>query len=171
MKRVLTELKPTSQADLVALNALYRPGPMQHIETYVRRKHGKEKITYLHRDLQPILAETYGVLVYQEQIMQIVHRFASFTMGEADILRRSISAKDRQMMDEQKGAFLSGCLQNGYSKQLAEQLFQWIVQFADYGFNKSHSVAYSKIAYELAYLKANYPKHFFSQLLNAVITD
>lgn len=171
MKRVLQQLKPTAQNDLIALNALYRPGPMEHIPTYIRRKHRLEKVTYLHPDLKPILEETYGVLVYQEQIMQIAHRFAGLSLGEADLLRRAISKKNMETMDKLKDTFINGCVRNNYPQKVAEQLFQWIVQFANYGFNKSHSVAYSKIAYQLAYLKANYPHHFFTQLLSSVIHD
>lgn len=171
MRQMLMKVKPSSLDDLIALNALYRPGPMEHISTYTKRKHGIEKVTYLHRDLEPILQETYGVLIYQEQIMQIVHRFASFSLGEADLLRRAISAKSKTEMEAQRERFIKGCLQNGYSKQVAEELFRWIVTFANYGFNKSHSVAYSKIAYILAYLKVNYPTYFFAQLLSSSIGE
>lgn len=171
MKRMLQKVCPSSLDDLVALNALYRPGPMQQIDTYTRRKHNQEPITYLHPHLEPILKETYGVLVYQEQIMQIVHQFASFSLGEADLLRRAISAKSRTEIQAQRERFIEGCLQNGYEEKVASQLFEWIVTFADYGFNKSHSVAYSKIAYTLAYLKANYPAHFFAQLLTTSVSE
>lgn len=171
MKRVLTELQPTSLADIIALNALYRPGPMEHIPTYIQRKHRLEPVRYLHTDLEPILKSTYGVLIYQEQIMQIAHSFAGLSMGQADILRRAMSKKDWRAMEEQKAAFIAGCIENGYDERLAEELFRWIEMFANYGFNKSHSVAYSKIAFQLAYLKANYPTYFFAQLLNSVIGD
>lgn len=171
MKNVLTSLKPTTIDDIVAINALYRPGPMDHISTYVRRKHGKEPVTYIHPDLEPILKPTYGVLVYQEQIMQIVHEFAGLSLGAADVLRRAISKKNRQLIEEQKVAFINGCLQQGYTNQIAEKLFSWIVQFADYGFNKSHSVAYSKISYYLSYLKVYYPTYFFAHLLSSVVNE
>lgn len=167
MKQMLMKVKPTEFNELAALNALYRPGPMKYIDTYAKRKHGQEKVTYVHEDLQPILEETYGVLVYQEQIMQIVHKFASFSLGEADLLRRAISKKSRAGIEAQKERFIKGCLQNGYSQNVAEQLFEWIVTFANYGFNKSHSVAYSKVAYSLAYLKAHYPAYFFASLLSS----
>lgn len=169
MKQMLMKVKPSSLDDLIALNALYRPGPMEHIDTYTKRKYGRERVTYLHGDLEPILEETYGVLIYQEQIMQIVHKFASFSLGEADLLRRAISEKSRSGMEKQQRRFIEGCLRNGYSEQVAQELFRWIVTFANYGFNKSHSVAYSKVAYTLAYLKANYPAYFFSQLLSSSI--
>ena len=171
MKNVLTSLRPTSLDDIIAVNALYRPGPMEHISTYIRRKHGKEPVSYLHPDLKPILHSTYGVLIYQEQIMQIAHRFAGLSLGEADILRRAISKKNRQLIDEQKQNFIHGCVQQGYEEPIAEKLFLWIVKFANYGFNKSHSVAYSKIAYQLSYLKAHYPTHFFAHLLSSVLND
>ena len=171
MKRVLKDLKPTSLEDIVALNALYRPGPMENIPTYIDRKHGRKSVTYLHPDLEPILNKTHGVLIYQEQIMQIAHQFAGLSLGEADILRRAISKKNRKLIEEQKEAFIRGCLHKGYRENIAVEIFSWIVKFADYGFNKSHSVAYSKIAYQLSYLKANYPTYFFAHLLSTVLND
>lgn len=171
MKRVLTNLKPTTLEDIVALNALYRPGPMENIPTYIDRKHGRKTITYLHPDLEPILHKTYGVLIYQEQIMQVAHQFAGLSLGQADILRRAISKKDRNLIEEQKETFIDGCMKKGYQKSIAEEIFSWIVKFANYGFNKSHSVAYSKIAYQLSYLKANYPTYFFAHLLGTVSND
>lgn len=171
MKRVLKQLKPTSLDDIIALNALYRPGPMEAIPTYIARKHGREKIAYLHPDLEPILNNTYGVLLYQEQIMQVAHQFAGLSLGEADILRRAISKKNRQLIEQQKETFVQGCIKKGYSLQIAEEVFSWVLKFANYGFNKSHSVAYSKIAYQLSYLKANYPTFFFAHLLGTVSND
>lgn len=168
MKEVLMKLKPTSFEDIVAVNALYRPGPMEYIPTYIARKHHKEKITYPHPDLATILADTYGVLVYQEQIMQIAHKIAGFTLGQADILRRAVSKKQETVMEKQKEAFIQGCLTNGYNQNVAEEIFAWIVKFSNYGFNRSHAVAYSMIAYQLAYLKAHYPVSFFSELLSSV---
>lgn len=171
MKRVLMQLKPTSLDDIIALNALYRPGPMEAIPTYIARKHGREKVTYLHPDLEPILNKTYGVLLYQEQIMQVAHHFAGLSLGEADILRRAVSKKNRQLIEEQKERFIKGCINKDYGIQIAEEVFSWILKFANYGFNKSHSVAYSKIAYQLSYLKANYPTFFFANLLGTVSND
>src|SRR5699024_4767088 len=150
MTRVLTTLQPTEFEDLVAVNALYRPGPMEYISTFIARKNGTEKITYPHADVAPILEQTYGVLVYQEQIIQLANKIAGLTYGEADILRRAISKKDQHLMDEMKQAFFNGCINHGYSEEVAIQLFDWIVKFSNYGFNKSHSVAYSMIAYQLA---------------------
>ena len=171
MKRVLTELKPTSLEDIIALNALYRPGPMENIPTYIERKYGRQKITYLHPDLEPILKNTYGVLVYQEQIMQVAHQFAGLSLGEADILRRAVSKKNRALIERLKESFIRGCMKKGYDERVAEEVFSWILKFANYGFNKSHSVAYSKIAYQLSYLKANYPTYFFAHLLGTVSND
>lgn len=168
MKRVLKELKPTSFEDIVAVNALYRPGPMDFIPTYIRRKHQLEPVTYPHDDLKPILEKTYGVLVYQEQIIQIAHRIAGFSFGEADILRRAVSKKDESIMEEQREAFLQGCIENGYSRDVATEIFSWIVRFSNYGFPRSHAVAYSKISYQLSYLKANYPAQFFAEVLSTV---
>lgn len=167
MKEVLTRLKPTSFEDIVAVNALYRPGPMDYIPVYIERKHKREKVIYPHPDLAPILEKTFGVLVYQEQIMQIAHRIAGFSLGNADILRRAVSKKRIQLMDKQKESFINGCLENGYDQEVAEEIFSWIVKFSEYGFPRSHAVAYSKISYQLAYLKANYPANFFAELLSA----
>ncbi|KKE79053.1 DNA polymerase III subunit alpha [Bacilli bacterium] len=167
MKRVLTELKPDSFEDIVAVNALFRPGPMDFIPVYIARKEKREPIQYPHPDLEPILKPTYGVLVYQEQIMQIANKIAGFSLGEADILRRAVSKKKQQVMEEQKEAFIEGCIRNGYEKIVANEIFSWIVKFSNYGFPRSHAVAYSKISYYLSYLKAHYPANFFAELLNS----
>ncbi|MFD1362246.1 DNA polymerase III subunit alpha [Lentibacillus salinarum] len=167
MKQLLNRLKPTTFEDIVAVNALFRPGPMENIPVYIDRKHGREAVDYPHPDLEPILKKTYGVLIYQEQIMQIAHQIAGFSLGQADILRRAVSKKDQRVMDEQQAAFIEGCLANGYSERIAEEIFQWIVKFSNYGFNRSHAVAYSKIAYQLAYLKTHYPAAFFAELLSS----
>src|SRR5699024_6998001 len=171
MKNVLRELSPNEFADIVAVNALYRPGPMEYIPTYIKRKKGLEQITYPHPDLTDILKDTYGVLIYQEQIMQIAHKIAGFTLGEADILRRAVSKKKEALLAEQRDGFIQGCLTNGYTEQVAKEIFNWIVKFANYGFNKSHAVAYSKISYELAYLKAQYPLNFFAEIMNSILGD
>ncbi|MEN1968236.1 DNA polymerase III subunit alpha [Lentibacillus sp. N15] len=168
MKEVLTRLKPSSFEDIVAVNALYRPGPMEYIDVYIARKHHQEKVTYAHPDLESILQTTYGVLVYQEQIMQIAHKIAGFSLGEADILRRAVSKKQEHVMAKQQTAFIQGCLNNGYDETVAEEIFAWIVKFSNYGFNRSHAVAYSMVAYRLAYLKAHYPVSFFAELLSSV---
>ncbi|MFC7393667.1 DNA polymerase III subunit alpha [Scopulibacillus cellulosilyticus] len=169
MRDVLKQLGPTDFEDIVAVNALYRPGPMKFIKVYIDSKNGKRPITYPHEDLAPILKSTYGVIVYQEQIMQIAAKMAGFTLGEADILRRAVSKKKRNILEEQRQFFVEGCIKRGYSKAIAEDLYQLIVRFADYGFNRSHAVAYSMIAYRLAYLKAHYPVAFMTALLSSVI--
>src|SRR5690606_38056876 len=171
MRKVLMDLKPIVFEDIVAVNALYRPGPMDFIPTYIKRKHGKEPITYPHPNLQKILESTYGVSVYQEQIMQIAHEFAGLSLGEADLLRRAVSKKKKEIIDAEKEKFLAGCAKKGYDKQIGEEIYHWIVRFANYGFNKSHAVAYSMISYQLAYLKAHYPEHFFAALLSSVTYD
>ena len=171
MKETLKKLKPTHFLDIVAISALYRPGPMDQIETYIARKNKELAIDYLHPDLEPILKETYGILVYQEQIMQVAHRIAHFSLGEADLLRRAVSKKEHKLMNQMKEKFITGCVTNGYSHQVGEEIFSWIVKFANYGFNKSHSVAYSKITYLLSYLKANYPQAFFIELLSQAVNN
>ncbi|RKQ29900.1 DNA polymerase III subunit alpha [Oceanobacillus halophilus] len=167
MKQVLTQLKPDSFEDIVAVNALFRPGPMDFIPVYIARKEKREPVHYPHPDLKPILEQTYGVLVYQEQIMQIAHRIAGFTLGQADILRRAVSKKKQNVMVEQKEAFIKGCLHRGYDRSVAEEIFSWIVKFSNYGFPRSHAVAYSKISYQLGYIKAHYPANFFAELLSS----
>lgn len=169
MRNVLRSLKPNEFEDIVAVNALYRPGPMEQIPTFIESKHGKCQIQYLHPDLKPILENTYGVIVYQEQIMQIASRLAGFSLGEADLLRRAVSKKNREILDQERKHFVQGCLRNGYDETAAEQIYDLIVRFANYGFNRSHAVAYSMIGYQLAYLKANYPLEFMTALLSSAI--
>src|SRR5690625_4490863 len=131
MKRVLVQMKPSSLEDIIALNALYRPGPMEHIPTYIARKHGREEIHYIHPNLEPILAPTYGVLVYQEQIMQVANIVANYSLGEADILRRAISKKEKQTMEEQEEAFINGANNNGYEVQIVKEIFFLIFRFTN----------------------------------------
>ncbi|ENH96951.1 DNA polymerase III subunit alpha [Gracilibacillus halophilus YIM-C55.5] len=169
MKSVLQRLVPNHFEDIVAVNALYRPGPMDFIPTYIARKHGQESVTYIHPDLAEILEPTFGVLVYQEQIMQVANKMAGYHYGDADILRRAVSKKEKAAMERQRELFIAGCKRNGYSMDVAEELFDWIVRFSNYGFNRSHAVAYSVIAYQLAYVKANYPVSFFTEMLSLQI--
>ena len=168
IKNVLRKLGPESIEDIAAVNALYRPGPMEQIDLFVSRKKGLAAIDYLHPDLKSILEVTYGVMVYQEQVMQVASRMAGFSLGEADILRRAIGKKQKSAIDEERRHFIEGSLQKGYSEQTAEQVYDYIERFANYGFNRSHSVAYSFIAYQLAYMKAHFPEAFFAALLNSV---
>ncbi|WP_459499143.1 DNA polymerase III subunit alpha [Bacillus sp. C1] len=169
MRDVLRSLKPNEFEDIVAVNALYRPGPMEQIPTFIESKHGTRQIHYLHEDLKPILKSTYGVIIYQEQIMQIASQLAGFSLGEADLLRRAVSKKNREILEQERVHFVQGCLRNGYNKMSAEQIYDLIVRFANYGFNRSHAVAYSMIGYQLAYLKANYPLEFMTALLSSAI--
>ena len=169
MRRVLAKLKPTEFEDIVAVNALYRPGPMENIPIYIAGKHKERKVTFVHEDLKPILEKTYGVIVYQEQIMQIASKLAGFTLGEADILRRAVSKKKLETLEEQRERFVEGCISKGYEKAVGTAVYDLIVRFANYGFNRSHSVAYSVISYQLAFLKANYPSAFFTALLTSAI--
>ncbi|WP_018921717.1 DNA polymerase III subunit alpha [Salsuginibacillus kocurii] len=168
MQNVLKRLQPTEFEDLVAVNALYRPGPMEQIPVYIDGKHGKVKPSWPHPDLKPYLAHTYGVMVYQEQVMQIANVMGGFSFGEADLLRRAVSKKDQAAMEEMRERFLAGAEEKGYDDQAALQVYEWIVRFGNYGFNRSHAVAYSKIAYQLAYVKAHYPLIFYAALLTNV---
>ncbi|WP_274307715.1 DNA polymerase III subunit alpha [Solibacillus daqui] len=165
MKGALRDIKPTHFLDIVAVNALYRPGPMQFIPVYANRKHHLEPVSMPHPDLTSILQETYGVIIYQEQIMRIANVMAGFTIGQADILRRAVSKKKREALEEQRAAFVKGSLSKGYTEQVAHEVYELIVRFADYGFPKSHAVAYSIISYQMAYLKANFPVNFYAALL------
>ncbi|WHY84976.1 DNA polymerase III subunit alpha [Neobacillus novalis] len=169
IRKVLTRLKPSRFEDIVAVNALYRPGPMESIPLFIDRKHGRQAVEYPHPDLQPILENTYGVIVYQEQIMQIASVMAGFSLGEADLLRRAVGKKQKEVLDKERHHFVQGALKKGYNQSLANEIYDLIVRFANYGFNRSHAVAYSMIAYQLAFLKANYPTFFMAGLLTAAI--
>ncbi len=165
IKKAIEKLKPSSFNDVVALLALFRPGPMDQINLYAERKNYNKKIDYLVPELEPILKSTYGIIVYQEQIMQITQKVAGFSLAEADIFRRAISKKDVSKMTNLKDNFIKGCLNNGYNNTKAEALYDLIVKFANYGFNKSHSVSYAIITCQMAYLKYKYPYEFFISLL------
>ena len=162
MKEHLKNLKPTSIKDLSAMNALYRPGPMDFIPDFIDRKHGKKPIEYLHSSLEEILSETYGIIVYQEQVIQIANKIAGMTLAEADILRRAMGKKDLDEMQRQKSKFVDGAVRNEIPQKIAEEIFVVIDKFANYGFNKSHAVAYSVVAYQTAYLKANFTPEFLA---------
>ena len=168
IRKVLMKLKPTSFNDLVAVLALYRPGPMDNIDEFIARKHGKN-FEYLHPILEPILKETYGIIVYQEQIMQIARAFAGFSLGEADLLRRAVSKKNEEKLLALKNEFILRSIKKGFSKEVAQSIYDYILKFANYGFNKSHSVVYGVLAYQMAYLKAHYFNVFISKILNNVI--
>ncbi len=167
MRKVLTRLKPSRFEDIVAVNALYRPGPMENIPLFIDRKHGRKPIEYPHADLKGILENTYGVIVYQEQIMQIASTLSGFSLGEADLLRRAVSKKKKDVLDRERTHFIKGAAGKGYDQDTANRIYDLIVRFANYGFNRSHAVAYSFIAYQLAYLKAHYPLHFLAALMTS----
>ncbi|HHX58599.1 MAG TPA: DNA polymerase III subunit alpha [Candidatus Moranbacteria bacterium] len=167
MKRYLKLLKPTTFEDIIAMVALYRPGPMEWIPDFIDGKHGKKRVSYLHPKLEPILNKTYGVAVYQEQIMQITREIAGFTPGEADVLRKAVGKKIAELVQEEKVKFIEGCVKSGLSKELGEKIFAFIEPFAGYGFNRSHAACYALIGYQTAYLKAHYPTQFMAALLNS----
>jgi DNA polymerase III subunit alpha len=165
MQKYLRMLKPTCIEDLIAMNALYRPGPMENIPSFVRRKHGEEPITYPHPSLEPILSNTYGIMVYQEQIMQIAQVLAGYSLAEADLLRRAMGKKKREIMEEQRAVFVERAVARGVERSTAEEVFDLMAKFAEYGFNKSHAAAYSLLAYRAAYLKAHYPAAYMAAVL------
>ncbi|MDD2766566.1 MAG: DNA polymerase III subunit alpha [Candidatus Moranbacteria bacterium] len=167
MKRYLKQLKPTIFEDIIAMVALYRPGPMDYIPDFIGGKHGTKKIEYLHPSLEPILQNTYGVAVYQEQLMQIARELAGFSYGEADVLRKAVGKKILALVVEQREKFIDGCIKNGVQKKVAEKVFSFIEPFAGYGFNRSHAACYALIGYQTAYLKAHYPAEFMAALLTS----
>lgn len=171
MRRYMKDLKPTELEDLIALVSLFRPGPMELIPSFIKRKHGKEKVEYIHPKLEPILKKTYGIGVYQEQMMQIARDLAGYTMPEADTLRKAIGKKIKSLLDEQKEKLVSGMIKNGIPKKTAEAIWELFPPFARYGFNKSHAACYALIAYRTAYLKAHYEEEFMAALLNSEVSD
>ncbi len=162
MRRALVDMHPDRFEDLVVLVALYRPGPMANIPTYCARKLGKEPVDYLHPALKPILEPTYGVITYQEQVMQIARDLAGYSLGEADLLRRAMGKKIRKEMEAQRARFMRGAEEHGIAKPDAREIFEALAKFADYGFNKSHSAPYALITYQTAYMKAHYPAEFLA---------
>lgn len=167
MRDILKRFKPDQLEHLTALNALYRPGPMQMIDDFIKRRHGQTRVVYDHPLLEPILSATYGVMVYQEQVMQIAVALAGYTLGEADILRKAMGKKKADVMATQKDKFLKGCGAHGVNERKAQKIWDHMEQFAGYGFNKSHSAAYAWVAYQTAYLKANHPSYFMAALLTS----
>ena len=171
MREVLKQLKPNKFEDIIALVALYRPGPMQNIPTYIARKHGKEQPDYLHEKLKNILKETYGVIIYQEQVMQIAQALSDFSASKADILRKAMGKKKSAEMERQKKDFIDGAIKNKISKEQAVYIFQLVEKFAQYGFNKSHAAAYALIAFQTAYLKTHFPIYFFCASMNTELSN
>ncbi|MDN5248147.1 MAG: DNA polymerase III subunit alpha [Wolbachia endosymbiont of Tyrophagus putrescentiae] len=171
MREALIKLKPDCIEDVIALISLYRPGPMDNIPTYISRKHGLEKPDYIHPLLEEVLKETFGVIIYQEQVMEIARILSGYSLAEADLLRRAMGKKIKEEMDKQRELFISGATKNGVDYDRASYIFDLVAKFAGYGFNKSHAAAYAVISYQTAYLKANYPLEFFTALMNLNIDD
>lgn len=169
MINFIKKLKPDNVEDVIASLALFRPGPMNNIDSYIKRKKGIEKIDYIHDDLYDILKDTYGIIIYQEQIMLIASRMASYTLGEADVLRRAMSKKKESILINEKEKFITRSIANGYDEKIATKVYELILKFASYGFNRAHSVSYAMISIKMAYLKANYSLVFMKNLLNMVI--
>ncbi|MBN1697687.1 MAG: DNA polymerase III subunit alpha [Spirochaetales bacterium] len=171
MQNILKKARPEKIEDLIALNALYRPGPMDHIDQYIESRLNPRKITYPLPELEPVLKETYGVIVYQEQVMEIARIVAGFSLGQADILRRAMGKKKEKVMEEMREKFVAGAREKGYTQHVADDIFKLLIPFAGYGFNKSHAAAYSVLAYQTAYLKANYPAEFMAANLTNEINN
>ena len=172
MREFLKKLKPTAIEDLIAMNALYRPGPMNNIDDFIKRKHGKKQIQYAHPSMENILQETYGIIVYQEQVMQIANEIAGFSLAEADIMRRAMGKKIKKLMDELKIKFIEGAKKkNNIEPEIGRQIYELIEKFAEYGFNKSHSTAYAYVAYQTAWLKTHYPAEFMSANLTSEMSN
>jgi DNA polymerase-3 subunit alpha len=171
MRSVLRQMKADKIEDIIALISLYRPGPMDNIPSFIRRKHGEEKISYPHPMLEPILKETYGVIVYQEQVMEIAKVLAGYSLGGADLLRRAMGKKIKEEMDQQRAIFVSGATKNGVDARQAEEIFDLVDKFAGYGFNKSHAAAYALISYQTAYLKAHFLPEFLTASINLEIDN
>lgn len=169
MKKFIMELKPSNISDLIDAVALFRPGPMENIDTYVKRRHKKEKITYINEDLKDILSSTYGIIIYQEQIMQIARKMAGFSYAKADELRRAMSKKKEDLLLSYKEEFIICGMNKGYDKETLDKVYNLILKFANYGFNKAHSVSYAIIGYKIAYLKVHYPLYFETEILNNII--
>ncbi|MBI4059463.1 DNA polymerase III subunit alpha, partial [Candidatus Giovannonibacteria bacterium] len=167
MTRYLKELRPTNIEDIIAMISLYRPGPMELIPSYIKRKHGREQVTYLHPKLEPILKNTHGIAVYQEQMMQIARDLAGFTLAEADTLRKAIGKKIKSLLEEQTEKFVSRMIQNGIEKNIARKLGELLEPFARYGFNRSHAASYALVGYQTAYLKTYWPLEFMTALMNS----
>ena len=166
MKNFLRNSKPSSFNDLIISIAMFRPGPAQMIDTYIARKNNGQTITYLHEDLKPILQETYGILVYQEQVIEILKKMGGYTLGEADVVRKAISKKKTDVIEKERMRFKTNALKNGYDEKTIDKVFELIIPFSGYGFNKSHAVAYALFAYQMAYLKVHFKEYFYINLLN-----
>jgi DNA polymerase-3 subunit alpha len=167
MQRYIKELKPSNLGDIAAMIALYRPGPMEHIDRFIRSKHGREQVTYPHPSMKDLLDETYGVIVYQDQVLQILQNFAGYTLGEADTVRKAMGKKIPALMAEERSRFVTGAVEQGYTEQMGSEIFNLIEPFAGYAFNKAHSVSYALISYWTGYFKAHYPVEYMAAVLNS----
>jgi DNA polymerase-3 subunit alpha len=173
MQEICRKLKPKGLEDLAALNALYRPGPLDGgmVDEFILRHHGKKAVRYLVPEMKEILSNTYGIIVYQEQIMQLAQKLAGYTLSEADLMRRAMGKKKREEMAVHEEKFINGAVERGIRREKAEKIFSLMAQFSDYGFNRSHSVAYAYLAFQTAYLKAHYPEHFYAAVLSSEAQD
>ena len=173
MQEICRRLKPKGLEDLAALNALYRPGPLDGgmVDDFIERHHGHKSVRYLLPEMKEILSNTYGIIVYQEQIMQLAQKLAGYSLGEADLMRRAMGKKKREEMEKHEAKFIEGAVARGIKREKAQQIFSLMAQFADYGFNRSHSVAYAYLAFQTAYLKAHYPEHFYAAVLSNELED
>ena len=171
MQKHLKDLKPTVFEDLIAMNALYRPGPMEYIPSFIKRKHGDEKIIYDLPEMEEILKDTYGITVYQEQVMLLSQKIGDFSKGEADILRKAMGKKQKEVLDKMKPKFLENSQRKGFKVDKVEKIWKDWEAFASYAFNKSHSTCYAWIAYQTAYLKANYPAEYMASVLSNNMRD
>src|SRR3954468_10301863 len=171
MRDMIRRAKPDRFEDIIALVALYRPGPMDLIPDFIARKHGQQNVEYLDPRLQPIIGPTYGIMVYQEQVMQIAQVIGGYSLGGADLLRRAMGKKKPEEMAKQRAIFVKGATERGMTEDGANELFNQMEKFAGYGFNKSHAAAYALVAYQTAYLKAHYPAEFMAATLSAVMAD
>ncbi|HET9785625.1 MAG TPA: DNA polymerase III subunit alpha, partial [Pyrinomonadaceae bacterium] len=173
MQEICRKLKPKGLEDLAALNALYRPGPLDGgmVDEFILRHHGKKSVRYITPEMKEILNNTYGIIVYQEQIMQLAQKLAGYTLSEADLMRRAMGKKKREEMAVHEEKFISGAVERGIKREKAEKIFSLMAQFSDYGFNRSHSVAYAYLAFQTAYLKAHYPEHFYAAVLSNEAQD
>ena len=167
MQRYIKNLKPSNLSDVAAMIALYRPGPMEHIDTFIEAKHGRSPISYPHSSLKDLLDETYGVIVYQDQVLLILQSFAGYTLGEADTVRKAMGKKIASLMAQEREKFIEGAQQKGFDQDVAVQVFDLIEPFAGYAFNKAHSVSYALISYWTAYFKAHYPLEYMASVLNS----
>jgi DNA polymerase-3 subunit alpha len=173
MQEICRRLKPKSLEDLAALNALYRPGPLDGgmVDDFIQRHHGKKSVRYIIPQMKEVLNNTYGIIVYQEQIMQLAQKLAGYTLAEADLMRRAMGKKNREEMARHQEKFVNGALERNISLDKAEQIFSLMAQFADYGFNRSHSVAYAFLAFQTAYLKSHFPEHYYAAVLSNEVDD